>query len=483
MGKERTMPCYSQIIRKICHPNVVFSLCYGLLLVVNLIFLTQEDLSKFAYLKPTAAANANKDGVAVMLLDSRNESMSQISSEIKLIQPLGNLPELEQKHGVLWSGPQTAKVWIRMDLLAEVPDRAFPFAISCRHESEAVAFQLLSKIQTEGTCNFVNEVVPPEPCVFIKAQDCANCSEFKFCSPVIIPEAHSRTIPKPQNLSVCAIFKSQSKDLPEWLSYHILQGVEHFYLYDNTSPDREELAAALAPYVEAGYVTYVYWPDKDSSWGFQTSAINDCVMRFGVSRYTAVLDIDEFLLAGDDATSVIAADRVHQIFTENPRLLSLGVPWRVFGTSGYESSPDELVIGAYTKRMVDLSPPDADGSRHWYTYFREYDQRVVMGQKSVFKTDEFVSSHRHPHFFQMSNPRRSSFLPVPVSDLRINHYHCKSWEDWIRRYRRRNPTANPAVSKDEFYRVMGPYEVEEDTTLVPLYKVVEEHIRKTQALA
>ena len=37
--------------------------------------------------------------------------------------------------------------------------------------------------------------------------------------------------------SICAIFKDESLSIKEWIEYHKLIGVEHFYLYNNKSKD------------------------------------------------------------------------------------------------------------------------------------------------------------------------------------------------------------------------------------------------------
>ena len=51
------------------------------------------------------------------------------------------------------------------------------------------------------------------------------------------------------DLAVVAIFKDEGKYLKEWLDYHLLAGVEHFYLYNNDSSD--DYQEVLAPYVKA----------------------------------------------------------------------------------------------------------------------------------------------------------------------------------------------------------------------------------------
>src|SRR5262249_4424977 len=48
----------------------------------------------------------------------------------------------------------------------------------------------------------------------------------------------------PIGLAVCAIFRDEARYLAEWVSFHRVQRVERFYLYDNRSADewRSELA-------------------------------------------------------------------------------------------------------------------------------------------------------------------------------------------------------------------------------------------------
>lgn len=53
------------------------------------------------------------------------------------------------------------------------------------------------------------------------------------------------------SLGVCAIFKQETRRLREWLEYHMLVGVERFWLYDNDSqPSGAD--EVLEPYVGRG---------------------------------------------------------------------------------------------------------------------------------------------------------------------------------------------------------------------------------------
>ena len=84
------------------------------------------------------------------------------------------------------------------------------------------------------------------------------------------------------DLSVVAIMKNEGPYLKEWLDYHLLAGVEHFYLYDNESPDNQ--AEVVKPYVEAGLVDYIPAPGQV----MQYITCNDAIKRFKFqTRYMA----------------------------------------------------------------------------------------------------------------------------------------------------------------------------------------------------
>ena len=92
------------------------------------------------------------------------------------------------------------------------------------------------------------------------------------------------------DLSVVAILKNEAPYLKEWIEYHLIAGVDHFYLYDNDSSDNQ--AEVTRPYVEAGIVDYFFSPGKV----MQMFAYNDAVKKFKFfSRYMAFIDGDEFI--------------------------------------------------------------------------------------------------------------------------------------------------------------------------------------------
>lgn len=92
------------------------------------------------------------------------------------------------------------------------------------------------------------------------------------------------------DLAVVAIMKNEGPYLKEWLDYHLLAGVDHFYIYDNDSPDNQREVAA--PYDKAGLVDYISAPGKL----MQFPVYNDAVKRFKFHcRYMSFIDGDEFI--------------------------------------------------------------------------------------------------------------------------------------------------------------------------------------------
>jgi len=96
-------------------------------------------------------------------------------------------------------------------------------------------------------------------------------------------------------LALCAIFRDEAPYLAEWLAFHRLVGVDHFFLYDNGSADRPE--DVLRPFLTEGCVTLRPWPVPFHEHAARR-AYADCLEQVrGRVRWLACLDVDEFLFA------------------------------------------------------------------------------------------------------------------------------------------------------------------------------------------
>ena len=146
----------------------------------------------------------------------------------------------------------------------------------------AVRFQLLV-----GFALLLLGVAHTVPTTVESATDCT-CPQLDDLSPPLV---------RTTNITVCAIFRNEARDLFEWVFYHWLLGMDHFVLYDNDSTDAPE--RVLAPFVTKGIVTLKKWPGKKGHHPTpQSRSLADCKLvaqSLNISWLTA-FDIDEFLV-------------------------------------------------------------------------------------------------------------------------------------------------------------------------------------------
>ena len=101
----------------------------------------------------------------------------------------------------------------------------------------------------------------------------------------------------------------------EWLVYHILLGVEHFYLFDITRAPWAVKGSAVEPFLLANIVSIYHFPfvpvSKDDNpfpasyphgaYGVHTVELNIAMHRFGpYSLYLGFQDLDEFFCPSED---------------------------------------------------------------------------------------------------------------------------------------------------------------------------------------
>jgi Glycosyltransferase family 92 len=242
-------------------------------------------------------------------------------------------------------------------------------------------------------------------------------------------------------LSICAMFKNESAYLREWIEFHRLMGVEHFFLYNNLSDD--DYLSILEYYIDQGIVTVWNWPE---SWkkGTQSNVYRDCLDRYGKkSRWIAFIDLDEFLFAPN-------AETLTGVLKEYEGFPGIVVNWQVYGSSGHKKKPSGLVIENYimkartdwvrnkhVKSIVDPGKTIRSVGGHVFEY-RSGGAAVTENFEAV----RIITSSRLmrvlKRFLIGIVPRipvdpyavyRSPVKRVSVNKLRVNHYIVKSEEE------------------------------------------------------
>ena len=214
----------------------------------------------------------------------------------------------------------------------------------------------------------------------------------------------------PHTLSVMAIMKNEGPYLKEWLDYHILVGVEKFYLYDNESTDNT--TEILKPYIEHGVVDYTYWPGKSQQQKAYTDAFNKHAFD---TKWMAVIDLDEFIVPVNYNTIPEYLDTLPKNFAE----LIMG--WVIYGSSGHKTKPDGLITENYKKH--------ADKS---------CGVKSIVNPRLVYET---LNPHTHEvaGFIIDENGNKLGRInqtdpgKIPTNKIRCNHYVTKSFEEYAAR--------------------------------------------------
>ncbi|MBA3807871.1 MAG: glycosyltransferase family 92 protein [Solirubrobacterales bacterium] len=248
------------------------------------------------------------------------------------------------------------------------------------------------------------------------------------------------------------MFKDEAPYLAEWIEFHRLMGVEHFFLYDNASNDSSR--AVLQPWVDAGVVTLGDCAMAPAAGG-QSWVYADGLQRArGNARWVAFIDIDEFLFSPE--RSSLAG--VLRDFERHPGVV---VNWQIYGSCGFHTMPSGLVIENFltraraswvrNQRVKSIVDP-ARAVRCRGPHFFEYQD----GALAVTENHEPVRIiERRTGLRQLTKQlarlplpaidpyavRRSSARDISTQRLRINHYAVKSRQEFSKKMARHAPTA------------------------------------------
>ena len=227
------------------------------------------------------------------------------------------------------------------------------------------------------------------------------------------------------DLAVVAILKCEAPYLKEWLDYHLLAGVDHFYLYDNDSSDNYE--KIIAPYVAAGLVTC----KKFSGGSAQFAAYADAVLNYRFQcRRMAFIDLDEFIFP---KTNRSISEVLNEILSQDKNAAGVAINWQLFGSSGQvKADYTRGVLERFTRRApVDWIVPIPN--------------RDIPGGNAQVKTIAnprriaFFTSAHFPIYFEgdFSVNERGEVVPnycnepVTAKKIVINHYNVKSREEFF----------------------------------------------------
>ncbi len=211
---------------------------------------------------------------------------------------------------------------------------------------------------------------------------------------------------KKYKLSICAVVKNEDKFLKEWIEYHRLVGVDHFYIYDIGNYERT--SSTLRSYIRQNIVSLIPWPygsrEYDSTQPFLWALSTQVPAYENAAKYKAVretkwmvfLDVEEFLVPPH-------VNNLADILERYDAYPGVVLPSNYFDASKIDCVPRRnLVI-----QSIELtSAPKVDIER--------------CVKKVIFKPDQTEGFLWPPYQCCFTDNKE----PVELSrnELRINHY-------------------------------------------------------------
>ena len=249
-------------------------------------------------------------------------------------------------------------------------------------------------------------------------------------------------------LSLCLICKDENEYLPEWLDYHILMGVDRFYIYDNES--RVSLRESLKEYIARGWVVVVDIPGIV----MQLYAYDHCLQTFGSHTFwIGFIDADEFLVPKTTLD-------LKELLKDYEPYGGLAVSELFFGSNGHKTRPSAGQIAAYT--------------RHTHATLKQnlYVKSIVQpGLVLMPNTPHDFTYIDHAWCVNEGNLRVDfQCFPNYTTKIQLNHYYCRSEEEIDLKLARGNSQIVAWPRKR--FEVINSMATYKDTTILQNLKVL-----------
>lgn len=215
----------------------------------------------------------------------------------------------------------------------------------------------------------------------------------------------------PVYLSIAAILKNEAPYIKEWIEYHKLVGVERFYLYNNESDD--DVEKILEKYIKDGTVIYKYVKGKS----MQIPVYSDAICKYkNETKWMAFIDLDEYLVP-------VEKDSIAEFLKDYENYPGVVVNWQPFDSNGHKKAPKGLVIENYTRRrrdeLSDRCVKSIVNPREVKYIFNPHCFSYLKGKLAVNEAYE-----------KQNNDATAVTKNLSINKIRLNHYHCKSQEEY-----------------------------------------------------
>lgn len=226
-------------------------------------------------------------------------------------------------------------------------------------------------------------------------------------------------IPKKYNVSICAIFKNEAPYLKEWIEFHHIVGIEHFYMYNNNSEDN--YLSVLKPFVESGLVTLIDWPYNQK----QMECYHACIVEFtSETKWLGFIDIDEFIVPK-------TTDSIYEFLQPFERKAgAVKIYWKLFGTSGKRN---RSLTGLVSEDFTVCWKKHCDIGKCFYNTAFDFN---LNSEKAKCLHHQFWANYNGKdippvNIFNKISVGNWNIAKTTDFPIQINHYFTKSYEEYI----------------------------------------------------
>jgi hypothetical protein len=230
--------------------------------------------------------------------------------------------------------------------------------------------------------------------------------------------------------------------------FHLKAGVEHFYIYDNESKNPAHGVLQKAGLLEN--VTVTPFPGKNRL----VPSYNHCLKHYGAySHWISFLDMDEFIVAKTTKGNIPA------LLKDYEQYAALVINWQLFGSGHHLKRTHRPQMESYTLKAVE----DFHVNRHIKSIVQpKYVKSAANAHHFLYKKGYFAVNEN----FQ---PVEGSHADVSLNKAQINHYYCRSFEEYEEKVNRGRADSSRKRSMEEFHNHDRDANVLKDTTILKIF--------------
>jgi len=240
--------------------------------------------------------------------------------------------------------------------------------------------------------------------------------------------------------AVALFVKNEVYDIASWIAWHFAIGVDRLFIYDDNSTDGTyEVVERAARVFDISLIRIGDSPETNFYWRQRDAYFDACKRAAGTYDWIALLDSDEYV-------SLEHHQSIGDYLGQFPDANALALSWRIYGSS---------------TRVLRTKLPVYEAYNHHST--RDLGDNTLV--KSFVRPDKVLYHYISPHKFLVEDEKYVDSLGQPVKwdesckevewrGACVNHYICRSMENYVERIRRRlgADLHNSTVYWDHFNR-------------------------------